>query len=482
MKFVLWDTRRNDAQKDFAGGMGVGLHPGTGGIRGKILRQLFLQDRRPPALAFAYLAAILKRLGHQVQYCLDETPPAADVYIFHPALTTLAYERQVVQRLHQQHPNAPVLITGPVAWALPEFWSDLDVTVVRGEVEQLNTRLDSVLESDQPIVEIGSVADLDTLPIPDWSVFDYARFRIKYDFWRFPTAFIQQSRGCTFTCNYCPYIMVENKTRFRSPDAVVDEIRFGAQRYGFRSFKFRDPLFGLNRKRALEVAEGIGKLKQRIQFSIETRIDLVRPETLECLAEAGLTAITVGIETPDEATLKRYQRAPIRDDRQRAFIEQCRRLGIRTVAGFMIGFPHDTEASILRVLDYARQLNPTYANFNIVTPYPGTPFFDEVRDQIQHFDFDQYTVYRPVMKYVNLTSAEVAALHGRCFGKYYFRSRYFQANARELWPWVNRFWPRPSSTELSPSANPNRPPRRIVKNNDSRSHELPIVPSSKRAA
>ncbi|MCA9185634.1 MAG: radical SAM protein, partial [Planctomycetales bacterium] len=311
---------------------------------------------------------------------------------------------------------------------------ELGVTVVRGEPESLMENWDEVLGSPEPVVNVGSVADLDALPFPDWSIFPYKRFRIKYDFWKFPTALIQQSRGCTFSCNYCPYIIVENKTRFRSPESVVEEMQYGMKQFGFQSFKFRDPLFGLDRKRVVRLAELIGQLPRKIQFSIESRIDLMRRETLQALRDVGLTSITVGIETPSEETLRRYKRAPINDDRQRQFVELCRSLGIRTVAGFMVGFPDDTRENILDVLHYARRVNPTFANFNIVTPYPGTEFYHEVRDQIADTDWTKYSVYNPVMQYTHLTSNEVAELHAKCVTKYYFRSRYLQANASLLWP------------------------------------------------
>ena len=56
MQIVLWDTRKNDVQKDFAGGLGVGMYPGGGGIRGRIIRHFYKRDFRPVALNFAYLA------------------------------------------------------------------------------------------------------------------------------------------------------------------------------------------------------------------------------------------------------------------------------------------------------------------------------------------------------------------------------------------------------------------------------------------
>lgn len=438
MKIVLWDTRHNDAQKDFAGGMGVGMHPGSGGVRGRIIRMMYQRDCRPVAMNFAYLSAIFKQMGHQVQYAVDRAE-TGDAFIFNPALMTAEIERNRIAEIRKNHPSAKILIVGQVAYAMPKFFDGLDATVVRGEAEQLLFKFDDVLNCSDPVVDVGSVAQLDDLPLPDWSAFEYSKFKIKYDFWRFPTAFIQQSRGCTFKCNYCPYIMIESKTRFRDPDCVVEEMNVGIRRYGFKSFKFRDPLFGVNRKNALAVAEGIRRLPRKIQFSIETRIDLMQDETLVELRKAGLTSITIGIETPDESTLRRYDRAPIQDDRQRDFVVRCRELGIRTVAGFMVGFPDDTKRSIFKVLDYARKVNPTYANFNIVTPYPGTQFFSQVESEIADSDYSNYSVYRPVMKYKHLTADQVADLHAKCFNKYYFRSRYLAENAHLVWPSLQRF-------------------------------------------
>lgn len=457
MRIVLWDTRQDDVEKDFAGGFGVGHYHGGGGVRGWIIRRMYRRDYRPPALHFAYLTAIFRQQGHQVEYALDEVPRGADLYIFNPALISLNRELQAIRTALAQPHRPRVFVIGAVAWSLSEAFADLDVTLVQGEPEQLLWKLDEALQATEKKVAVGSVKNLDDLPFPDWSPFAPQRFRIAYDFWKYPTGLVQQSRGCTFTCNYCPYIMIENKTRFRSPESVVAEIERGIREYGFRSFKFRDPLFGLDRRRVLRIVELLGKLPQKIQFSIESRIDLLREETLRALREVGLVSITVGIETPDEGTLKQYKRAPIKDDRQREFVMLCRELGIRTVAGFMIGFPEDTARSIHGVLRYAKGVNPTYANFNVVTPYPGTEFFNQVKDQIASFDFTKYNVYTPVMKYQNLTSEQVHYLHSKCFTSYYFRWRYFQANAHLLWPILQRLgrqWKRPVVDQPAAPAEP----------------------------
>ena len=98
-------------------------------------------------------------------------------------------------------------MAGLAASVMPEAFSDLDVTIIRGEAEQLYWKLDEVLSRPAAAVHLGNIEDLDRLPLPDWSPFRPRTFCIGYDFWLFPTALIQASRGCTFKCGYCPYIL-----------------------------------------------------------------------------------------------------------------------------------------------------------------------------------------------------------------------------------------------------------------------------------
>jgi radical SAM superfamily enzyme YgiQ (UPF0313 family) len=488
LRIVLWDTRHGGAFKDFAGGFGVGQFQGTG-LRSKIIEQFYRADFRSPPLAYGYLAAGLTKLGHTVEYCLEDTP-AADVYIFNPALMTLPHELEVIRKLNAAAPKTKILVVGTVASTMPTTFADVDCKVVAGEPEQLIVKLDEVLAAKDQQVAIGTVADLDTLPFPDWSIFPYWQFRVGYDFWKFPTAYVQSSRGCTLSCSYCPYIILENKVRTRSPALVAAEIRHDMEEYAFRSFKFRDPLFGAKRKHAEELADEIGKLPHKIQFSVESRIELLSRDVLKMLRDVGLTSVTVGIETPSRDTLLKYKRAPIKDDKQSHFVAMCRSLGIRVVAGFMIGFPEDTRQSIRAVLRYAKTVDPFVANFNVCTPYPGTGFIDEIGPQIASRDWSRYDVYTPNLKYDHLTSDEVAELHQQCFRQYYFRWQYLKDNWRFLLPRLDRLvsgfgWQKPEDAKAaagtgSPSRNsPATPAASVLKvlnpADDGGSPSVPLV-------
>jgi radical SAM superfamily enzyme YgiQ (UPF0313 family) len=436
LRIVLWDTRHGGAFKDFAGGFGVGQFRGQG-LRAKIIEHFYRRDFRAPPLAYGYLAAGLAGLGHMVEYCLEKTPEA-DLYIFNPALMTLPHELQVIRDMNARSPQTQIIVVGQVASTMPDAFAGLDCKVVNGEPEQLISKLGEVLEAGEQKVSIGTVADLDSLPFPDWSPFPYWQFRVGYDFSKFPTAYIQSSRGCTLSCTYCPYIILENKVRTRSPALVAEEMRRNMEEYDFRSFKFRDPLFGARRKHVEELADQIGKLPRKVQFSVESRIELLSREVLEMLRDVGLTSVTVGIETPSRETLVKYKRAPIKDDKQSQFVEMCRGLGIRVVAGFMIGFPEDTKDTIRAVLRYAKQVDPFVANFNVCTPYPGTGFIDEIEPLIASRDWSRYDVYTPNLRYEHLTSEIVAELHQECFRQYYFRWKYLAENWQFLLPGLHR--------------------------------------------
>jgi len=425
MDIVLWDRRARRVVKEAAGGFGAVGHVSLGGIHGLVLDYLAGRDRAPAPLIFAILAGVFRRLGHHVRYLPDCLPPRADAYVFCPSLPTVDVERRMAERLLARESRARILVVGPVASILPEAFQGLDVTLVQGEAEQLLWKFDEVIERSGGAVQLGLLEDLDRLPPADWSPFDFRRFRLPREFWRFPTAYVEQSRGCSLGCSYCPTTALEGGVRFRDPRAVVEEIRDASRRWGFRSFKFRDPTFGLNRALVFQLAEYLGRLDRRIQFSIETRSDLMRPEVLRVLKRVGLSCVTVGVETPDLRMLQRHGRAAVEPECHRDLVALCRSLGIRTTATFMIGFPGETEESVLATLEYAQSINPTFAQFHLVTPYPGTRFAAEQEGAAEG----------------RLPGERLESLLETCFRRFYFRRAYLVDNAHLVWPGLRRWGP-----------------------------------------
>ena len=81
--------------------------------------------------------------------------------------------------------------------------------------------------------------------------------------------------------------------------------------------------------------------------------------------------MSFGVESLDPATLKKSGRRPIPQAHQREIIDHCRKLGIVTAAFYVLGFLQDDWNSIAATIDYATDLGSTFAQFKMLTPYPG---------------------------------------------------------------------------------------------------------------
>ena len=142
--------------------------------------------------------------------------------------------------------------------------------------------------------------DLDELPIPTYTScfskkFSYSPMLSK------PTGFIEATRGCPYSCGYyCTYGENQGKAiRSHSPKRLLNVIKELQKKYGFKSFQFRDPVWGLKKDFIDEFSLAIIKSGLKFEWGIETRIDLLDKPKLRLLKKAGLKSINIGIETPN---------------------------------------------------------------------------------------------------------------------------------------------------------------------------------------
>ena len=90
----------------------------------------------------------------------------------------------------------------------------------------------------------------------------------------------------------------------------------------------------------------------------------------------------------------------------------------------------DTEKTILNTIEYAIKLNTTYAQFTNSTPYPGTKFYEQVKDDIFEYNWEKYDIYHAVYNHPNLSSEKLESLKEYAYYKYYFRPSW-------VWKYVN---------------------------------------------
>lgn len=449
MKVVLWDTHKRHVVKDAMAGHGL-CEPS---LPDRLFHSPLRRRRWPAPLLLGYLAAVFKEQGFDVKHVSERMPSEADVFVFRPSFPTLPIEQQMIWRVADRYPDARVLVVGPVATATPEAFEGLGATVLRGDAELLRERLDEVLSQVGDVVGLGAIEDLGKLPQCDWSPFEPWRWRISDEFWQFPTAAVEHGRGCPHACKYCPESATRSEPRFRPAEQVADEIQFQINQWGFYSFKFHDPTFGWNADETYRLAGELGKILQDFQFSIETRVENMPPEMLRALRSAGLRCVSVGVESADATRLHSLGRPTAPKAEYRRFFEHCGHLGLRTIATFMLGLPNETDESIQETLDFAKQLQPTFAKFRFVTPYPQTVFAKEHRREIANFQYADYTTQTPIVDVRRMSPERLKRHIRRCRREYYARWGYFRKQLFLLWPRLAKWALHDvSATKTSPSS------------------------------
>src|SRR5882672_6449640 len=394
MRVLLADLKshRGFVSKDtVVGGYGSRLAPFSRVTR--VMAWLKHQFHDVPSVHMAYIAAILTRAGHEVVWTRGETMDG-DVALVLSSLVDYKNETAWADQMRAR--GVKVGFIGITASKMPELFADHCDFILNGEPEAAVMRLaqGEVLSGN---VVSEQINDLDSLPFPRWDLITEDRGRMGVKLFTRPVGGgypLLASRGCPEFCTYCPHRILAGY-RARSISNIVDEMERLCTLVRRPYVIFRDPLFTEQRHRVLALCDEIEARGLTLTFEAETRLDRLDVELLDRLYRAGFRAMSFGVESLDPATLKKSGRRPIPQAHQRQIIDHCRKLGIVTAGFYVLGFLQDTWASIAATIDYAIDLGSTFAQFKILTPYPGTPMFKQLDPLLTETDWEKFDGYSP---------------------------------------------------------------------------------------
>jgi hypothetical protein len=268
------------------------------------------------------------------------------------------------------------VIGGPYASLSPEqLRPHCDVLVI-GELEGIADELFGDLESGDFKAEyVAEKPDITSSPLPRWDLYPNDRALV---------GCVQTSRGCPFECEFCDVIQyLGRKQRHKTPEQIIAELD---QLYeiGYRAVFLADDNFTASRKKAKGLLAALiewnrsrpdGAMALQTQVSIDAAKDA---EMMDMLAEAGMTMVFIGVETPNVASLKESKK------RQNVGFDLTERLdvfvehGISVVAGMIVGFDNDTKDIFQIQYDFAMQnAVPIFTLGALVAP-AATPLFDRM--------------------------------------------------------------------------------------------------------
>jgi radical SAM superfamily enzyme YgiQ (UPF0313 family) len=391
-----------------------------------------------PSVHMAYIAAILARGGHDVKWTRGDLADG-DVALVLSSLVDHKAETAWADQMRGR--GVRVGFVGITASKMPQLFQDHCDFIINGEPEAAVMRL---ARGDVPsgIVVSEQIDDLDSLPFPRWDLVTEDRrrkFGIKWSSRPVGGGYpLLASRGCPEFCTYCPHRILAGY-RARSIQNIVDEIERLCDQVPRPYVIFRDPLFTEQRERVVELCEEIHRRDLTLTFEAETRLDRLDVDLLDILYRAGFRAMSFGVESLDPATLKKSGRRPIPQTHQRQIMAHCRQLGIVTAAFYVLGFLQDDWNSIAATIDYATDLGSTFAQFKMLTPYPGTPMFKQIEPLLSESDWEKFDGYTPTFHHPNLSERELRFLLGAAYKRFYMRPSYL-ANFLKIHNTAIREW------------------------------------------
>jgi radical SAM superfamily enzyme YgiQ (UPF0313 family) len=244
------------------------------------------------------------------------------------------------------------------------------------------------------------------------------------------------SRGCPYRCIFCDKSIFGSKWRARSAKNVLDEMEQIVKDLRIPSIIIYDDLFTLDKQRVQEICQGILERDLRFEWKCEGRVDRVDGEMLRWMKKAGCSLVAYGVESGNEIGLDYLQKGITLPQIRRAF-ELTRQAGIRPMAYFILGIPVETFDQGLRTIAFAKELDPDYAQFSILSPYRGTRLYEEARakgwyaevEANNPFDKDQT---RPVLLSKNWSGENLKEILRLAHKEFYFRPGYILKRLRGI--------------------------------------------------
>ncbi len=195
-----------------------------------------------------------------------------------------------------------------------------------------------------------------------------------------PVSLVQFSRGCPHACTFCaPAVYFSRRQVFRAIDEVVREI--AGQK--LKTILFVDDNLTANRSAATELFREITPLK--VRWASQGGLDMAEdPAFMDLMMKSGCAGHLLGIESLEPETLAAMGKVKnLGVDYARRF-EVFRDFGMQLWAAFTIGHDTDTPESIARLCDWAIERRFAFAAFNILMPYPATPFYKQLAREKRH--------------------------------------------------------------------------------------------------
>jgi radical SAM superfamily enzyme YgiQ (UPF0313 family) len=344
---------------------------------------VFLGDpKRNPPLGILYIARALEKDGYDpilVDLRGEEADaykrllPAAEIYAF--TATSPEYESaaEMAGWVHDKYGSATVLggVHGTVLKGRIDRRFDI-VVVGEGDSAIIEAVHDCESGAARGIYKHDRIRDLDSLGfparhlLPDSSI--VSNFIVDDGE---PGTSLSGSRGCPYECTFCSSPVTWGKlVTFRSPDSIVDEIKYLKKTYGVTQIRFQDDTFALREKRCIDLCEKMAPLE--IKWRGSSRVDVGQSdEVMEAMRDSGCRELGYGIESLSD-NARRLCKKNTSLEQIISATQRAKSYGIRVRWYMMIGLPGEEKGLADKTIGILQEAQPDKVMYATLVAYPGT--------------------------------------------------------------------------------------------------------------
>lgn len=236
-------------------------------------------------------------------------------------------------------------------------------------------------------------------------------------------------RGCPNHCKYCSMA-----TMWKSDPRPVDKVIAELKELDSKMVIFYDPNFFAKREYALELMRAMKPLK--ILWASNATADFGYDEELMREAyESGCRGVLIGLESVNSASLKSAAKRFNDADKYKEIIENIHRFGIAVNGCFVMGFDSDTEEELLSLPERVDELGLDLCRFAVLTPYPGTKFYEEFEKsgRIITKDWRRYNQHNAVFKPAGMSPERLDEIYRKVWREAYSWRRVFKRTFTSPW-------------------------------------------------
>jgi radical SAM superfamily enzyme YgiQ (UPF0313 family) len=262
---------------------------------------------------------------------------------------------------HDEFEGIDHFVLGEAEITLPLFLEDLK----RGQPKPL------YIPEERPSMALT--------PMPDWDL-----IRMK----DYMTMSVQYSRGCPFDCEFCDIsVLFGRKVRTKSSESIISEME-ELYRRGWRGgiFFVDDNFIGNRAKLKREVLPAMIEWQKNRKYpyylTTETSIDLADDdELMEMMSMAGFQSVFVGVESPNDESLKECNKSQNRGRDMVASIRKMQRAGFEVLGGFILGFDSDPPSIFDRLTEFIKESGIVTAMVGLLNAPRGTKLYRRMKGE-----------------------------------------------------------------------------------------------------